>query len=380
MIVLIKKNHYIGIEVKATTYIVVVALVIVSQCFALDDSAQDTIKDDDRSAFEYFPFVLYDTDIGFGGGAKFFLFNQFGDQESLDLLLFASTKGERWVRIVSSLPDIGSRQGTNFGWAFNLIFDYDLMIKYNFYGIGSESKYDDHEYYSMEPIDIKAVFSRSISDELSFSMTLRHLIVRNYNFGKNSILRNLEPNLNDGVARASSYIIKGIWDQRDNYLHPTNGHLIEASLEHCPDLSTSNVSYLKLSLSAMKYFYWDIISSVIALRLMTENIDGLNLPVQMMIPLGGNRTLRGFPQARFIGKSIVIGNAELRFPIWWKFQGILGLDAGRVAESYGKIGFQNWTFSPAFGLRFFYDNFIIRLDTGFSDEYFGLYFNINHIF
>jgi outer membrane protein assembly factor BamA len=367
--------------VKATTYITIVALVLVSQCFALDGSEQDTsIVNNDRSAFEYFPFVLYDTDIGFGGGAKFFLFDQFEEQESLDLLLFASTKGERWARFVFSLPDIDTRHGTDFGWAFDFIFDYDLMIKYSFYGIGPGSKFDDREYYSMEPIDIKAVLSRSINEELSLSMTLRHYIVRNYNFEKNSILKGLEPNLNDGVARASSYIIKGVWDERDNFLNPRQGQVVEASLEHCPNISISNVSYLKLSLSAMKYFPLYFLHSVIAIRLMTENIDGADLPVQMMIPLGGNRTLRGFPQARFIGKSVVIGNVEWRFPIWWKFHGVFGLDFGRVAENYEKLGIGNWAGAGALGLRFIFDNFIIRLDTGISDHYFGLYFNINHIF
>ncbi|MBW6514240.1 MAG: endonuclease/exonuclease/phosphatase family protein [Candidatus Syntrophosphaera sp.] len=56
------------------------------------------------------PIAMYDTDTGFGYGAKGYLFNLFKANESYDLILFHSTEGERWYKFEFSLPDEELRQ------------------------------------------------------------------------------------------------------------------------------------------------------------------------------------------------------------------------------------------------------------------------------
>ena len=301
-------------------------------------------------------------------------------KESFDFLLFASTKGERWGKFVFSLPDFEIRNGKEFGWALDFTFDYDLMMNYNFFGIGPNSLYSNKEYFSYEPLNINVALSRSINKEFYFCFGLRYLTVSNYNFEANSALYNILPEINMGRVNSASYFINLSWDRRDSYIHPTKGTFLKLEAEHTPNTSLSNVSFLREEISFMVFKSIEELNSILAYRLKFENLSGNDLPIQILRPIGGNRTLRGFPQGRFLGNTAIVMNLEARTPVWWKFGAIIGADAGKVWESTSKIDLTKWAFSPAVGLRFYYDNFIVRLDAGFSHETFGLYFNINHIF
>ena len=85
-----------------------------------------------KSEWEAFPILNYDSDVGFGYGGKGFFYNFLGGKESFDLILYNSTKGERWYRFVSSVPDIQRRQGKKYSIGFDLIADYDKWINYKY--------------------------------------------------------------------------------------------------------------------------------------------------------------------------------------------------------------------------------------------------------
>jgi hemolysin activation/secretion protein len=102
--------------------------------------------------------------------------------------------------------------------------------------------------------------------------------------------------------------------------------------------------------------------------------------VQVLLPVGGNQTLRGAPQDRFLGRSTAVVNAEIRFPLWRRLGGVAGLDAGRVADSARNLSLRHWPASPVLGLRFRMDTFIIRLDLGFGRETTGFYLNFGQLF
>jgi len=93
---------------------------------------------------------------------------------------------------------------------------------------------------------------------------------------------------------------------------------------------------------------------------------GKDLPAQVLLPLGGNTSLRGSPQDRYLGKSAVLANAELRFPLVWRLNGVLGLDAGKVWSSLAAVDFRGWDVNPTVGLRFIMKTFVVRFDVGFA--------------
>jgi endonuclease/exonuclease/phosphatase family metal-dependent hydrolase len=330
--------------------------------------------------FDPFPIVTYDSDIGFGYGAKVFLLNQLKAGESFDLTLFNSSKGERWYRFVFSLPDFELRQGKIYPLALDLVIDYDKYIKNNFFGIGNESNYGDREIYTREPLDIDLTLSRGFSRRLVGQLGFRYKTVRNFNFAAESRLREITPELNAGRAYYASVFSNWRFDSRDSFINPSRGLVLQGELEWAPDSSLGNVAFTRSAFWAQAYTTLFYPKTVLALRLGAQALSGKDLPAQVLLPLGGNTSLRGSPQDRFLGKASILANAELRFPLLWRLGGVLGFDAGRVWPSIKDFDRRSWASNPTLGLRFVMNTFVVRFDVGFGKEYTGVYFNFGHLF
>jgi len=111
---------------------------------------------------------------------------------------------------------------------------------------------------------------------------------------------------------------------------------------------------------------------VFANRIILQTISDVGY--QLLLPLGGNNTVRGLPQDRHLSTSTILINSELRFPILWRLGGIAGVDIGNGRST------PDWIINPVTGLRFYMNNFVVRLDIGFGKETTGVYFNFGHIF
>ena len=330
--------------------------------------------------FDPFPIVTYDSDIGFGYGAKLFLLNQLRGSESFDLTLFNSSKGERWYRFVFSLPDFELRQGKIYPLAVDLVIDYDKYIKNNFFGIGHASVSADRETYTREPLDINLTLSRGFSRQLVGQFGFRYKTVRNFNFFPDSRLRELPPALNAGLANYASVFSNWRFDSRDSFINPSSGLVLQGELEWAPRSSLGNVAFVRSALWVQAYTVLFYPKTVLALRLGAQELFGPDLPAQILLPLGGNSSLRGSPQDRYLGRSAVLANAELRFPVFWRLGGVLGLDTGKVWSSLSKFDFSGWAVNPTAGLRFIMNTFVVRFDVGFGKESTGVYFNFGHLF
>ncbi len=333
-----------------------------------------------KSRIDPFPIVSYDSDIGFGYGAKIFLLDQLKAGESFDLTLFHSSKGERWYRFVFSLPDFELRQGKIYPLALDLVIDYDKYIKNNFFGIGNESGYGDREIYTREPLDIDLTLSRGFSRRLVGQLGFRYKTVRNFNFSPGSRLRELPPALNAGRADCTSVFSNWRFDSRDSFINPASGLVLQGELEWAPRSALGNVAFVRSAFWVQAYTTLFFPKTVLALRLGAQELFGKDLPAQFLLPLGGNTSLRGSPQDRYLGKSAVLANAELRFPLIWRLGGVLGLDAGRVWSSLADFDLRGWAVNPTVGLRFIMNTFVVRFDVGFGREYTGVYFNFGHLF
>lgn len=333
-----------------------------------------------RSRMEFLPILMYDTDIGFGYGGKAFFLNYLGGKESFDIIAFNSTKGERWYRMVFSIPDFEIRQGKKYRLALDLVVDYDKWIHNSFFGIESTSRYEDREFYTQEPFEIKTTLSRGFSPHIIARTGLKYTSIRNYNFEESGRLHILPPSLNAGTVRYTSVSAGMRYDTRDSYINPSRGHVMDAEVEFAPDISLNNVAFTFVNVSLQNYMVLFYPKTVLAMRLKMKSVSGGDLPVQVLIPAGGNNSIRGYSQNRFLDRASAVANIEMRFPIYWRFGGVVGFDAGTVARSVGDI-FDNTIFtSPVVGLRFYMDTFVVRVDAGFGRETMGFYFNFGHVF
>jgi outer membrane protein assembly factor BamA len=333
-----------------------------------------------KGEFEVFPIVSYDTDTGFGYGLKFFALNYLERDESVDLVLFNSTKGERWYRLVFSIPDFERRQGTVYDWAVDLTVDYDKWISYSFFGVGNTSSYEDRETYTRIPFELSVMVSRGFSTRSVGQLGLRYVTVLNRNFSEGSQLVALPPPEN--ASRATLLSLAGTfrYDSRDSYVNPTRGAVVQAEGEVAPRTGFSNVAFTRVGGWIQLYHEVFAPKLVLAGRVGMQTLSGSNIPVQMLMPIGGNKTVRGSVQDRYLDMVSIVSNLELRFPIVWRFGGLIGVDAGKVWHSVRQIDLARWATNPVIGLRFFMDTFLVRLDVGFGRETTGFYLNFGQIF
>jgi len=132
------------------------------------------VADSVDTEIEPLPILSYDSNTGFGFGAKSFFLNLLNLRESFDVIIFLSTKGEKWFRFVYSMPDFDLRQGKYYPLAVDFIFDYDKWIAYNFFGIGNDSEFDNKEIYIRELSEYTIGISRGFSPFLVAQVNLKY--------------------------------------------------------------------------------------------------------------------------------------------------------------------------------------------------------------
>ena len=329
---------------------------------------------------EPLPILSYDTDVGFGYGAKAFFLNQLGGNESFDVVVFNSSKGERWYRFVFSLPDFELRQGKIYPWALDFVVDYDKWITNSFFGIGNHSSYKNRESYTREPLEVNLIVNRGFSKTTVGQIGLKYKSVRNYNFENTSRLKFLPPALDSSKAYYTSLFINYRYDTRNSFINPSDGIVFQSELEYAPQKILANVNLLRASGWFQYYTVLFYPKTVFAFRLGLTGLNGSDVPVQVLQSIGGNLTLRGSPQDRYLDKSDAILNAEFRFPIVWRFGGIAGFDAGKVWSGLNRIDLYNWAWNEVIGLRLYMDTFVVRADIGFGRETTGFYLNFGQLF
>jgi endonuclease/exonuclease/phosphatase family metal-dependent hydrolase len=340
----------------------------------------DEVPDAVEKELEGLPILSYDTDTGLGYGVKGFLLNYLGAEESFDVIAFNSSKGERWYRMVFSVPDFELRQGKVYPLSFDLTLDYDKYLKNNFYGIGNHSREADRETYSKEPVEILGVLSRGFTREFVAQVGLKYRTVRNFGYEQSSFFARSLSAVDKGTSSALTMVGSVRYDSRDSFVNPSRGQVAEVSLEAGGSWLLGDYSIASTTLALQTYHVLFYPKTVFALKLWGQSVGGNNLPIHVLPTAGGNRTLRGSAQDRFLDKAVMGVNAEVRFPIYWRLGGLLGIDAARVFNSPANVTLADWAYNPVVGLRFYMDTFVVRADIGFGRETTGFYLNFGQLF
>jgi len=83
---------------------------------------------------------------------------------------------------------------------------------------------------------------------------------------------------------------------------------------------------------------------------------------------------------RYLDNNLLMGNVELRFPIYGVLGGIIGHDIGQVSRTPTLLKLNRWASNPVVGLNLSIRDFIARTDPGFGKDGTGFYFNFGHAF
>lgn len=360
--------------------------------FCMDLPAQ--VDSSERAGIEPFPIISYDTDAGFGYGIKTFFYDQLNSGESFDLLLYNSTKGEQWYTFIFSIPDFEGRQGTDFPAALDVSFEYDKWKNYNLYYYGLNDEMTEPAYRNVEfkdqciyeMIESKIILNTAFRKDLTGSLGLKFKSLSTYNYRRDIGIITPEKVKNKFKENpALKYISANLdakWDTRNSYIKPSKGLVLEVEFEYAPDFFDNNNSFFSQSFT-VRYFREIFFNNLI---LATRTMEQVLIPASgsskfLALPVGGSNTLRGVPMDKFRFNSEFLFNNELRFPIWWRFGGIAGLDIGYGSNKdlYPEEAI-DWIVNPVAGLRFFMDNFIVRADVGYYKGDIGFYLNFGHIY
>lgn len=355
----------------------VLILILSPEVITQDDSLANKIN------YELFPIINYDNDTGFGYGGKAYVYNLFSKNESFDIALYNSTKGERWYKLFISFPDIERRHGKKYSLAVDLDIDYDKWISYKYYGkpLYNIKSYipDQYETYTKEPIEINLNITKAFTKNFIVSAGMRFQQIECYNFSSTGSLK-YNTNYNCGPLQALSLPLNIRFDTRDSYIDPAKGSVLGAELELIREFAPNPDIAYKYSLNFQSYLPLFYERFILASRLIYQQIRPPGISPLLFLTMGGNSSIRGIPQDRYISDRTILINNELRFPIFWRFGTIAGIDLGDAKPTPEQTGSDGWVINYVIGLRFHMDNFIVRCDFGIGAETTGLYFNFGHIF
>ncbi|MEO7736215.1 MAG: BamA/TamA family outer membrane protein [Kofleriaceae bacterium] len=189
------------------------------------------------------------------------------------------------------------------------------------------------------------------------------------------------------------------YDTRDYEPDPNRGTFIDLAVDVGTVALGSQYDYLRMLVAARGY--WSPFAAadlVLAGRLVFEgqtngapffSMNTLPFTEDPRTGLGGNRTLRGFRQDRFVGSVMTLSNAELRWTFGHArvfgqhFGFILApfFDIGRTYDSLADLSLSSWQASYGGAFRIAWNlATVVTVDYGRSSEDAGFYINFNHIF
>jgi len=323
-----------------------------------------------------FPIVMYDSDIGIGLGAKSLLRNGFGHDESLDLLVFFSSKGEQWYVLAGSIPDPELRQGRRFAGALDIKLEFDKLLKSNYFGLGNGTDDNEHqfpkEFWTLQLTLGTAPHPRLIGEIVG---RLTHYAIYGYDPAWGTITA--------GTAGAGESFVAAFgarirWDGRDSSVNPRKGWRVVAGVDLArPEMGSDwRFTVFRLESSLYASLARD---HVIAGRWWMQSVDGV-APYVELSKVGDSWTARGFKADRFLDRAMTLSSMEYRFPLYRRLGGVAFVDVGRVWPGLHDLSLRDWHADAGGGLRYYLANFVTRLDVGSSNEGTRIFLQFGHVF
>ena len=131
-------------------------------------------------------------------------------------------------------------------------------------------------------------------------------------------------------------------DTRDHRSHPQRGGLYRASWIRFSDRGTGRFSFQRFEAEGAQFVSTNdgqITLAVHGWLAASDTAAGREVPFYLMPSLGGNNTLRAFPNYRFHDRHLAVANVELRIALLAHLDTVLFMDGGNVAARMGDLNF-----------------------------------------
>lgn len=298
-------------------------------------------------------------------------------QRNFDILNFPSFTGAG--QNLSIKAEIGMvRNNYNLSWTEPWIFNYPLLFGFDLYR-GTHRKDEDVGWaYDETRTGADVRFGKEFTDYFRGDMIYR---LEEVKIG--SVVDNASQDLKDetGTNVISSLMLQLTQDTRDNVFAPTKGYILNGSIEDAGGIFFGDKDYIKGTGSAT-YYHTFFEKFVLELkgRAGLSNAYGKSdeIPIYERFFAGGANTIRGYRERKvgprdpgsnepIGGEGIVLGNAEITFPIYEKLlKGAVFYDVGNVwrrAEDFAVGG--GYKHGTGVGLRIKTPIGPVNLDYGY---------------
>ncbi|NQU05846.1 MAG: BamA/TamA family outer membrane protein [Calditrichaeota bacterium] len=275
----------------------------------------------------------------------------------------------------------------------DFLIEYQKLTRESFYGFGMSSRLSDESSYSLEQTSIEAVLSHNLLKELEGNLLVGYTLSgtgRGYDNSLPSTKDDETVETLPGIESIASLVKVQIgldYDSKNRQGNPSGGY--EASLKAglYQEVTDDKFGFYKLSVDARRYLHL-FYNRVLVLRMAAEINEAIldqMIPFYYLGELGREETIRGYERGRFRENNMLLASLEYRFPIWhfWDEKGIdmiLFTDTGQVsAEILNDNVLNNFRTCFGFGFRLWdwEDGTVAKLQVGWSDESYRIYFGLN---
>jgi outer membrane protein assembly factor BamA len=331
------------------------------------------------------PTATYNALLGAAGSVHYERF--FDHDMKFDTDLAQSTRNQAFYRLRYATPTLFDPRYLFRGFG---LYENDRTAR--FFGIGANSSEQDQTNYTLRQVGGEAQFGRRLMPELIASLTerLRSVTIRR---GAVDSLPFLQDVFADIPGEDGSFVwahrLALTYDTRNSQITPTEGRFGQVFIEVADEAIGSKASFVRYGLEGR--WLWPQLGErlVLAVRGLLDRVDGANVPFFELSELGGDETLRGFGENRFLDEGRVLVNAEERLKVYQINYGnvrtdielAVFTDIGRVFHNFSDLGSGRIQAVVGGGIRFLAASQIVaKIDVGIGSEGVAVFTGLDYPF
>jgi len=365
--------------------------VLLATLLSADAGIDTAAPEPPRWRFAAMPLTNFTSDTGLGFGARAKLERQANGVTphalSLEAQAFGSTGGMQLHFLSVDVPQLAGS-----AWRIDALAGYWRNPTAQYFGLGDHARMPEggERYVESAPI-FRTRARRKLTDALSVVVGYRWAWQLIGAGGESRLVRDAPFGWNGG---SYSELAAGLaWDTRDDELSPSRGLLLETAVRSTLRVLGSSGDSVGLYSSAAVYLPvgegWTFAARC-ALDATWGDVPFNRLgdfgtllsPFLVVAGVGGGLSVRGLVQSEYVGKLKLLGNAELRFPLFGfplfgerlAVSGVAFADTGMVDLGTPRIG-------AGGGLRIRWGKFfMVRFDAGYAEDRVRFYADFGHVF
>ncbi len=261
-----------------------------------------------------------------------------------------------------------------------------------FFGLGAASRAQAATNYTFRAVDGRLTLGRRVLPALVATVTER---VRYVTISR-GVVTSL-PFLRDGFRGISGEEGALVWahrfaltyDTRNARETPTQGGFAQLFAEAAHRALGSHTSFMRYGLEGR--LVWPVVAErvITVTRGLCEWVEGQAWPFFELSALGGETTLRGFGQQRFLDRGRILFNVEERLRLFTvtyhevrtAFELALFLEAGRVFHTVPELSFRHVQTVGGVGVRLVvFSQLVAKIDVGFGSEGVAVFSGLDYPF